>query len=142
MKNKYYIIFIPLILGIITSFFINNDLNSLVLPPYMPPSYVFGIVWSILYLLMGISLYIVKEDNKAMLIFTIQLFFNLSWSFLFFNFKLYGFSIIWLIILIVLVSIMLITFFQINKKASIINYPYFIWLLIALYLNSSIYVLN
>ncbi len=142
MKNKYYLIILPLLIAMISTFFIDSSLNSLVLPPYMPPAYVFGIVWSILYLLMGYSLYLVKNDNKAVLIFWIQFIFNIVWSFIFFNFNLYLLSVVWIGILIFLVNIMLLTFIFVNKKAVYLNLPYFIWLLIALYLATGIFVLN
>ncbi len=142
MKNNKIIIFLPLIIGFISSLFVNNDLNSLVLPPYMPPAYVFGIVWSILYLIMGYSLYLVLECNKCLLDFITQFIFNITWSFIFFNFNNYLLSVIWIIILIFLVTNMLLTFIFENKKAAYLNLPYVLWLCIALYLSSGIFVLN
>ncbi len=142
MKNKYYIIFLPLAIGLLSSLFIDSSLNNLVLPPYMPPSYVFGIVWSILYLLMGYSLYLVKNDNRSVLIFSLQFIINISWSFIFFNYNQYGLAVIWIMILLFLVNNMLLTFVLENKKAAYLNLPYFIWLLIAFYLAVGIYILN
>ncbi len=142
MKNNKIIIFLPLIIGFVSSLFVNNDLNNLVLPPYMPPAYVFGIVWSILYLIMGYSLYLVLDCNKCVLNFMIQFIFNITWSFIFFNFNNYLLSVLWIIILIILVTNMLLTFILKNKKAAYLNLPYILWLCIALYLSSSIFVLN
>ncbi len=142
MLKKIIITLIPLTISLILGLFIESNLNGLVLPPYMPPSYVFGIVWTILYLLMGYSLNLVLEDNKAVYLFIIQLFFNYSWTYIFFSLRNFEASLIWIMILIFTLMLMLIRFFIVNKKASYLNFPYFIWLLIALYLTSGILVLN
>lgn len=140
--KKYYIIFIPLILASISSIFIDSTLDGLNLPLFMPPEIVFPIVWSILYLLMGLSIYLVKDSLKCNIIFWIQLIINLSWSFLFFNFSLFFIAILIIMLLIFLVNIMLVTFSQIEKKAYFLNIPYLLWLLIAFYLSCGIYFLN
>ncbi len=142
MKKNYFIIFLPLILGVISSLFIDSSLYGINLPPFMPPNYVFGLVWSILYLLMGYSLYLVYESSSCVKAFIFQFIFNVTWSFIFFNFKLYLVALIWIIILIMLVINMLLTFILENKKAAIINLPYVLWLLIALYLSSGVFILN
>lgn len=145
MKNlikKYYIIFIPLILGFITSSFIDSEINGLNLPNYMPPSYLFSIVWSALYLLMGYSLYLIKDNRNCKIVFTFQFIINLIWPLIFFTKAEFGLAILIIIILILSVLTMLLTFIIQNKKACLINIPYFIWLLIAFYLNCGIYFLN
>lgn len=140
--KKYIIILLPLLLATFTSFFFKSDLTSLNLPPLMPESYIFPIIWTILYLFMGISLYLIKDHKKCLIIFFIQLIVNLCWSFLFFNLKLYALSIFIIFLLICLVNYMLLTFSKYNHKSVLLNIPYFIWLFIAYYLACGIYFLN
>lgn len=120
-----------------------NNLNKIV----NVPSIAFPIVWSFLYLLMGISVYLISESkdiNKknAIKSFYIQLIINSLWTLIFFGFKLYILACTWIILLIILVLIMIIKFYKINKIAGIINIPYLLWLIFALVLNYSIIVLN
>lgn len=140
------IIFGPLICGIVVGFLtkssIYSDLNK---PPFSPPGIVFPIAWGILYLLMGISAYlIIKETNKLSTLKTyiVQLIINLIWPFLFFNLKFYNFSAIWLSLLIYLVLMMIKEFSRIKKIASYLQFPYLLWLLFALYLNIGVAFLN
>ncbi len=143
IKKLIFNISIPLIMGIIVSLFINtDDYKSLIQPPLAPSSIIFPVVWSILYILMGISTYIISIKDEIPFIYYVNLFFNGLWSIIFFTFKLRGFSIIWLIALIIILIIMIIKFYKINKKAGLLQIPYLIWCLFALYLNIGIYLLN
>ncbi len=124
-----------------------NDYKNLNLPPLSPPSFIFPIVWTILYILMGISSYIIYTSNNenihlALRIYDIQLIVNLMWPILFFNFKQYLLSFIWLVLLIILVTIMIIKFYKINKFSGYLQLPYLIWTLFAGYLNLGVYILN
>lgn len=148
-KKLIISILIPLLLGtlvgIITS--LQGNYNELIQPSFAPPKILFPIVWSILYILMGISSYIIlasndKDSDDALIIYIIQLILNLLWSFIFFTFKFYLFAFIWIIILIILVVIMIIKFYRINKLAGLIQIPYLLWLIFASILNFSIYILN
>lgn len=152
MKFKFkkllkYII-ITFLIGSFFAIFINNsDIYTELNKPLDVPSIVFPIVWTILYLLMAISLYIISESNsslknKAIKSYVSQLIVNSFWTLFFFGFRLYTFSFIWLLLLIVLVVIMIINFYRINKIAGLINIPYFLWLLFAAYLNYNIIILN
>ena len=121
--------------------------NTLNKPPLSPPSVVFPIAWSILYLLMGISIYIIMQSkNKlkenARLIYFIQLVINALWTPIFFGLKEYFFAFLWILMLIVLVITMILTFYKISKKAAYIQIPYLLWLLFASYLNFGVFVLN
>jgi len=140
------IIFGPLICGIIVVFLTKSSIYSdLTKPPFSPPGIAFPIAWGILYLLMGISSYlIIKETNNVSTLKTYiaQLIINLIWPFLFFNLKIYYFSAIWLSLLIYLVLIMIKEFFKIKKIASYLQFPYLLWLLFALYLNLGVAFLN
>ena len=152
MKNKIF----KLLFYIILTFFIGslfvftipkNDeyqtLNKIV----EVPGYVFIIVWSILYLLMAISIYLINiKNNKiyknAEKLYFLQLIINSLWTLIFFGFNFYSFSFIWILILIVLVSVMINEFYKINKIAGLINIPYLFWLMFAAILNISIVLLN
>ncbi len=149
-KVKIYIksILIPVIVGGIVGAIISStiDYNSLTKPFLAPPSIVFPIVWSILYVVMGISYGILESngqiDRKINLIYYIQLGVNALWSIFFFTLKWRLFSFIWILLLAVLVIIMIIKFYQKNKIAGLIQIPYLLWVLFASYLNIAIYILN
>ena len=146
-KRLIISIAVPLLLGVLVGFLSGswNNYKMINEPSFAPPGIVFPIVWSILYTLMGISYYIVSENenNKyAIYIYDIQLIVNLLWSFIFFRFNLYLFSFIWIIILIILVIIMIKEFYSINKISAYIQIPYLLWLIFAAILNFAIYLLN
>lgn len=145
-KFKLFIdILIPVAIGGIVGFIINPyiDYNSLVKPPLSPPSIVFPIVWTILYVLMGISYYLLKNPGKKEKIFYfVQLGVNALWSVFFFIGKFYLFSFIWIILLDVLVIFMIGIFYQNSKISGYLQIPYLVWILFATYLNLGIYVLN
>ena len=144
MKKLLFYIFITLFIGGLPSIVVatNNTYNTLTKPPLSPPGVLFPIVWTILFILMGISVYLVKEDKEAVRYYFIQLIVNALWTPIFFGLKAYLLSFIWLIILIVLVVIMLDKFKEINKTSVYLNIPYLIWLVFALYLNAGIFLLN
>lgn len=142
MKKLIKNILIPVIMGgivglIISPFMNYNNLNK---PSLSPPGIVFPIVWTILYIIMGYSFYKQNEQNKT--IYYTQLIVNGLWSIIFFIFKWYLISTIWIILLIILVTIMIYKFYKENKIAGLINIPYLIWLFFALYLSFGVYLLN
>lgn len=148
IKNIIIAIIIPLGLGFIFSLFTNSGTvyKQMIKPPLSPPGYLFPIVWTILYILMGISSYLIYKkvglDNKAIKIYLIQLFVNLFWTIIFFNFRLYLLAFLWIILLIVLVATMIKEFYKIDKKAAYLQIPYLIWIIFASYLNFFIFILN
>lgn len=142
MKKLIKNILIPVIIGgivglIISPFMNYNNLNK---PSLSPPGIVFPIVWTILYIIMGYSFYKQNEQNKT--IYYTQLIVNGLWSIIFFIFKWYLISTIWIILLIILVTIMIYKFYNKNKITGLINIPYLIWLFFALYLSFGVYLLN
>lgn len=146
LKNITYI-FLPLIggiiVGLITSSAIRNE--TLVNPPLSPPSIIFPIVWTILYLLMGISFYKYKKYNNnetTETLYHLQLVINYFWSIFFFVFKWYLFSIIWIILLDIILIILLSRFKKEYNTSFYLNIPYLIWCLFATYLTIGIYILN
>jgi benzodiazapine receptor len=117
-------------------------------PSFNPPNYLFGPVWTTLYILMGISIYMILQSpktelrKKAIAIFCIQLFLNFCWSFIFFKFQLLGLAFIEIILMWASILTMIIVFFEINKKAALIQIPYLLWVSFASVLNGSIWFLN
>ncbi len=131
-KKLLIFILVPLLLGTFVGLVAvsPNKVASII------PSWIFPIVWTILYILMGVSSYIIYEQiNEIPKIYIIQLIVNLLWSFIFFTFRLYVLAYIWILLLIALVSIMIIEFIKINKISGFLQIPYIIWLLIASFLN-------
>lgn len=142
----------PFAAGFLGWLFTRNSMEvygTLNTPPLSPPDVVFPIVWSILYLLMGVSLYLVRSTGgesevkkKGYIVYAIQLVFNFLWTVLFFRFGLYGFSAIWLGALIVLILLNIFYFGKVNRNAGLLLVPYLLWCLFALYLNIGIFILN
>ena len=116
-------------------------------PALSPPSWVFPVVWTILFILMGIASYIVYMSNsdikeKALKVYAIQLAVNFIWPLIFFNGQKYFLGFVWLLFLIVLIVETILLFKEVNKKESILLIPYLLWTIFAGYLNISIYLLN
>ena len=150
MKNKIinlFRIFFPLIIGGLIGFLISNnmDYNTLNKPFLSPPSIIFPIVWSILYILIGYSYYYYRKYNNDInlnIVYYIQLILNFIWPILFFSLKLRLFSIFWLITLLITTIILLIQYKKYSKRSFYLTIPYIIWLIFALYLNIGVYILN
>ncbi|MDD3254115.1 MAG: tryptophan-rich sensory protein [Lachnospiraceae bacterium] len=154
MKNKIsspliIAILIPLAVGSISALFSGNMsiYSTLSKPAFSPPALVFPIVWTILYILMGISSYLIyKTDNpqkyKALRIYILQLVFNFFWSIIFFGFSQYRLAFLWLLLLIIMIFVMIYRFYQISPLAAYLQIPYLIWCLFAAYLNLMIVLMN
>jgi len=145
-KVYFLSILITLLVGLIAGLLTMNSMgiySTINRPPLSPPSWLFPVVWTILYTLMGISVarYIIKT-NEIPRIYVLQLIVNFIWPFIFFNLEAYLLAFIWLILLIALVVLMILEFYRVDKLASLLQIPYLIWLLFAAYLNFSIYLLN
>lgn len=143
---------IPVIVGMVSALLTRNSMElfqSIDKPPLAPPGWLFPVVWTILYVLMGISSYLIlqsgeekEEIRKALTIYGYQLVVNFLWPTFFFNFGWYFFSFLWLVLLWVLVLVMILRFKDINKLAAYMNIPYLVWLTFAGYLNLGIWILN
>lgn len=145
--RNFFRIFLPLILGGIVGFIISGfiDYTELVKPPLAPPKILFPIVWSIIYLLMGISYYLYRKeynDEKTIKLYYIQLAVNLFWSIIFFVFKWRLVSIFWIVLLDILVITLVQRFLETKKISAYLNIIYIIWILFATYLTIGIYILN
>lgn len=140
---------LPFLASAIGGFFTVSSVSSwyvtLVKPPFNPPSWIFGPVWSILYLLMGIALYLVwikKDDVKVFLIFGIQLILNVLWSILFFGAQAPLFAFIEIVFLWIAILVTIIYFYRINKFSAYLLIPYILWVSFAAVLNFAIFYLN
>lgn len=150
IKKLVISILIPLVIGGISAIFTYNAMDSydlLTKPAFSPPNILFPIVWTILFILMGISSYMIytsndEERGDALRIYGIQLVLNFFWSIIFFSLELRLVSFVWIILLIIAVIVMIVRFLKINKTAGYLQIPYLLWLLFAAVLNLSIYLLN
>ena len=145
-------ILIPLGVGLLSSVITRGAMSQFDMlnqPSLSPPAWLFPVVWTILYILMGVSAYVIKtskgtmeEIQEAMKNYRLQLLVNFLWPTFFFNFGWYLFSFFWLLLLWVLVVIMIRKFYTVSKMASYLNIPYLLWLTFAAYLNWSVWLLN
>lgn len=153
MKKKKALIVSILIsvgVGALAGFFTRNSMEvyeNLIQPPLSPPSWVFPVVWTILYILMGMSAYLIYRSdsiyrNSALRIYAVQLIVNFFWTIIFFNLEMYLFAFLWLLLLLVLIILMIYSFSKINKTAAYLQIPYLLWVIFAGYLNFGIYWLN
>ena len=139
---------LPIVGGSLVGLIISGYMNygDMVKPPLSPPSYIFPIVWTILYILMGISYFIAtkdKENDKELnQIYILQLLVNFFWPIIFFVLKMYFTAFFWIILLLILVIIMIKELLKINKISGYLQIPYLMWLLFATYLNIGIFLLN
>ena len=123
-----------------------NPLNK---PFFTPPSWLFGPAWTVLYILMGVSAYLVwkkgfkkKQIKEALKIFAIQFVLNLSWSPIFFGAKQIFLALIVIIIMWIIIFKTIKVFAKIDKTASYLLYPYILWVSFATILNFSVWLLN
>ena len=117
-------------------------------PALTPPGWVFSVVWTILYVLMGISavrVWLIKDSvarSSGLNLYVAQLIVNFFWSLIFFNAQAFGFAVIWLLLLWVLVFLMIRQFYKVDRLAALLQIPYLIWLTFAAYLNIGVWILN
>lgn len=118
-------------------------------PSFNPPNWLFGPVWSTLFIIMGISAYLIWTKRKqvahfprTVAIYFIQLILNLGWSFLFFYNHLIGAALIEIVALLVAILVNAIVFYKIDKTAGLLFIPYFLWVSFATFLTYNIFILN
>lgn len=147
-KTYFKAILVPLIVGGIVGIIMSGsiDYESLKQPVLSPPSWIFPVMWTLLYILMGVSYGLLEEkkvmDKSAKTIYYIQLGINALWSIIFFVLKARLFAFIWILILDIAVIVFLSVFYKRNKNAGILQIPYLLWVLFASYLNLGVYLLN
>lgn len=145
-------VLLPLFVGLLASsltaenFSMIDQLNK---PPLFPPRILFPIVWTILYILMGIASYLVLTSNgdpndiiDALSAYLLQLGVNFFWPIFFFNLQAFFFSFLWLVLLWILIALTIYNFAQVSKTAAYLMIPYLVWVTFAGYLNLSIFLLN
>lgn len=127
---------------------------DLMRPPFSPPGIVFPVVWTILFILMAVSAWMILRSltevfsikgalySSSLLLYFVQLIVNLLWPVLFFRLSLYLPALLWLVLLIVLVVQMIRSFYRVNKTAALLQIPYLLWLVFAGYLNLGVWLLN
>ena len=123
---------IPLLLGAIVGILTSggtSDYQGLV------PAWIFPVVWSILYILMGLSSYLIRDNKRLINIYKLNLAVNLTWPFIFFTFDLKVLAFFWILALIVIVGVMIYEFYKENKVAAYLLIPYLLWLIFASILN-------
>lgn len=144
---------LPLAIGGIGGFFTFESVKTWYItlnkPSFNPPNWIFGPVWTTLYILMGISSFLVWQKrkqttlyNKAIFIYLAQLVLNLMWSFLFFYLQEIAWALVEIVILWAVILVNAVVFYKINKLAGLLYLPYILWVSFASYLTYSIFVLN
>ena len=152
-KNKYLSLFIILLItslasaigGFTTASFKEPWYSEIILPSYNPPSWVFAPVWTTLYVMMSIAIWkiwINSFDLKILKLYFIHLFFNATWSIVFFGFHQIGLALINLVIIIIFIILLMKSYFARDKVSFYLMTPYLLWSSYALTLNSSIFLIN
>jgi len=144
---------IPLVVGGISGYFTVSGVESWYLtlqkPSWNPPNWIFGPVWTTLYVMMGIALFLVwKEDTSselkaiAVILFAVQLLLNFFWSFIFFKLEQPGWAFAEILVLWLMLLACIFAFGQVNKTAAWLLVPYISWVSFATILNGTIWKLN
>lgn len=151
-KRLIFCLLLPLGVGLVSALLTRGGMQTfetLAKPPLSPPGWLFPVVWTILYLLMGLASYLVRmaetdpgKKFAAWAVYGMQLFFNFFWSVWFFGMRLYTFAFVWLVALWALILLNLILFCRIRKSAGVLLVPYLLWVSFAGYLNLAIAILN
>ncbi len=150
LKKLLFCLAVPLFVGVLAGLLIRSSLplyRSAAKPPLSPPAFLFPIVWTLLYLLMGFGSYLIirsdsTEKSKALTIYVIQLLLNFLWPLVFFNYQAFLPALIILSLLWYFVLQMLLAFRDIAPLAGYLQIPYLLWLTFAFYLNLGAYLLN
>lgn len=154
-KIKPYIISIVLALGtgVLSAFLTRDSMDiygEIARPPLSPPSWLFPVVWTILYILMGISAAMIYTDRNsapvskesALGTYAASLLANFGWSLIFFNHRAFFLAFLWLLVLLFLIIKMILQFYKIRPLAAYLQIPYAVWVSFAGYLNLAIWILN
>ena len=152
-KNKYlsftFILLITFLASAIGGFTTANFkepwYSQIILPSFNPPSWVFGPVWTTLYILMSIAIWriwIKYYDNKILNLYFFHLFFNMIWSIIFFGFHQIGLALLDLFIILIFIVLLMKIYYSKDKISFSLMVPYFLWSSYALVLNFNIFILN
>lgn len=156
-KKSYWLLIFSLLIslsaGFFGSFFTATDPGSwydlLHKPSFNPPNWLFGPVWTLLFILMGISLFLVwkkgvdrKEVRQGLKLFFLQLIFNILWSFFFFYLQSPRLAFLEIIALLIFIVALIMHFYKIDRRAAWLLFPYLAWVSFAAFLNYTIWQLN
>ena len=152
-NNKYLSLILILLItfsasaigGIVTSSFKEPWYSQIIQPIYSPPSWIFGPVWTTLYILMSFAIWInwtSNRDTKTIKIYFVHIFFNGIWSIIFFGFHLILFALLNLLIILFFIIWLMKIYYKSTKLSFLLMIPYLLWSLYALLLNGSILYLN
>ncbi len=154
-KIKVYLVSIGIALAVggLSAFFTRRSMNlyeKIVTPPLSPPSWLFPVVWTVLFILMGISAAMIYLDRRApapqkksaLYTYALSLIVNFFWSIIFFNIRAFLFAFIWLLLLLYLIVRTITKYYKINPLAAYLQIPYLLWVTFAGYLTFAIWILN
>lgn len=152
-RNFIVSVAISLGVGILSALLTRGNMNiyeEVSTPPLSPPSFLFPVVWTVLYVLMGISAAMVYNTRtsplarrkEALTLYYVSLFFNFFWSIIFFNIRAFLLAFVWLLVLLALIILTIVKYYKINKTAAYLQIPYAVWVTFAGYLNFGIWLLN
>ena len=153
MNNKYISLALILLVtfvasgigGFVTSSFKEPWYSQIILPTFNPPSWVFGPVWTLLYIFMSVAAWIAWKkisDKKILQLYFIHLFFNAIWSIIFFGFHQIFIALIDLGIILIFIILLMKIYYQVTKISFLLMIPYLLWSSYALILNTTIFYLN
>lgn len=154
LRIKLIFLAIPLGVGILLSLAVNSDFalyQTLRQPAFAPPQFVFPIVWTVLYILMGISSYIVysrrSQSNEidvgaALMLYALSLVLNIVWVISFFKYQKILASVAVIAVLVIVICAMIYAFSKVSRSAAALQIPYLVWTVFASFLNLTIYFLN
>lgn len=155
-KKSYFIaILIPLAIGGFSYFLTKNNMNlyqEVTVPTLAPPAFLFPVIWTILYILMGLSsarIYLLSQNRTlaepvfdALYVYGLQLFLNFTWSIFFFNMRAFLFAFLWILLLLAAILLMIVKFYKLERLAAYLQIPYLLWVSFATYLTFEILQLN
>lgn len=156
MKNKFWIYAFWIIfsegVGILSGWLSRGGIElyneTVTKPPLSPPAIIFPVVWTVLFLLMGLGaarVYLSPPSvarSKSLVLFFVQLLVNFSWSLIFFNLHAFDFAFFWLLLLWILAVWMTVSFSNADRTAAWLQLPYIVWLTFAACLNAGVWALN
>lgn len=150
LKPYLWSVLLAVGVGVLSGFLTKGSMpayEEVLKPPLTPPSFIFPVVWTLLYILMGIGAAIVaktggKGQERALRVYGLQLAVNFFWSILFFNLQAYFLAFVWLVLLWLLIIVMIARFWKVNRCAALLQLPYLLWVTFAGYLNLGIWLLN
>lgn len=145
-------ILLPLLVGGISGWITADAIGTwyatLARPSFSPPNYLFGPVWSVLYVLMGVSLYLIVKSSpgslrsQALMVFGLQLFLNFWWSIIFFKFHQLGLALVEIGAIWLAIIAMIVLFYRVKPIAAYLQIPYLLWVSFATVLNTAFWWLN